>query len=89
MAKHFRLKQIRSATGRLPRHIRTIEGLGLRGPGSEVSVADLPTIRGMITQVQYLLEVTPVEGAFVRETHPKRATRKEYDKKKKAKKKSA
>jgi len=84
MAKHFLIKQIRSATGRLPKHILTMDGLGLGKVGREVKVADTPQIRGMIAQVQYLLKVTPVEGAFPKETHPKRAERREADKKKSA-----
>ena len=70
MAKHFKVKQIRSAAGRLPRHILTIKGLGLRGPGSEVELADTPQIRGMISSVHYLLEVVPVEERAQKEAHP-------------------
>lgn len=84
MAKHFVVKQIRSATGRLPKHIRTMDGLGLGKVGREVKLADTPQIRGMIKQVQYLLEVTPTEGAAAKEAHPKRAERREADKKKKS-----
>ena len=84
MAKHFVVKQIRSATGRLPKHIRTMDGLGLGKVGREVKLADTPQIRGMIQQVQYLVTVTPVEGAFPKETHPKRAERRAADEEKRS-----
>jgi len=84
MAKHFLIKQIRSATGRLPKHILTIKGLGLGKVGREVKIADTPQIRGMIKQVQYLLDVMPQDGAAEKEAHPKRAERREAEKKKKS-----
>jgi large subunit ribosomal protein L30 len=36
---------------------RVIKGLGLRGPGSEVTVANTPSFRGMIKKVLHLVEV--------------------------------
>jgi len=83
--KYFKVKQKASATGRLPRHIKTIKGLGLSGPGSVAELPDTPQVRGMITQVHYLLEVTPVSGQLEKKANPQRALRR--DLKKKAKKK--
>jgi large subunit ribosomal protein L30 len=36
-------------------------GLGLRGPGSHVVVANTPSFRGMVKKVIHLLEVEEVE----------------------------
>ena len=36
---------------------RIIRGLGLRGPGSQVTVANTPSFRGMIKKVLHLVKV--------------------------------
>ena len=41
---------------------RIIKGLGLRGPGSEVTVANTPSFRGMVKKVLHLVEVEEVAG---------------------------
>jgi large subunit ribosomal protein L30 len=41
---------------------RVIKGLGLRGPGSEVVVANTPSFRGMVKKVLHLVEVEEVAG---------------------------
>ena len=48
---------IKSLIGRLPKHRATVKGLGLRKLGSSVTLKDTPEIRGMISQVNYLLRV--------------------------------
>ena len=43
-------------------HVRkVIKGLGLRGPGSEVVVANTPSFRGMIKRVIHMVEVEEVK----------------------------
>jgi large subunit ribosomal protein L30 len=81
--KYFRVKQVHSALGRLPIHIRTIKALGLTGPNSEKDLPDTPQVRGMITSVQYLLKVTVVQGQLEKKPNPQRALRRELAKKKK------
>ena len=54
----LRLRLTKSVSGRLKKHQACVRGLGLRRIGHEVIVADTPSIRGMINQVSYLLEVT-------------------------------
>lgn len=83
--KFFRVKQIHSSAGRLPKHVRTIEALGFRGLGDTVDLADTPQIRGMLTSVHFLLEITPVAGTLEKKPNPMRAKRREL--KLKAKKK--
>ena len=83
--KFFRVKQIGSSAGRVPRHRATIEALGFRHVGDTVDIADTPQVRGMITQVHYLLEVVPVAGALAKKANPMREKRRQL-KAKKAKK---
>jgi len=41
----------------------TIRGLGLKGPGSQVTVANTPSFRGAIKKVMHLVKVTEVDAA--------------------------
>lgn len=52
---------IHSTAGRLPAHRATVLGLGLRRIRQTVVLEDTPSIRGMINQVSYLLNVEPSE----------------------------
>ncbi len=47
----------KSVIGRIPKHKKTIQALGLRKIGQTVEKEDNPAIRGMIQQVSYLVEV--------------------------------
>lgn len=47
----------KSKIGRVPKHKKTIEALGLRKVGQTVEKEDNEAIRGMIRQVEYLMEV--------------------------------
>jgi large subunit ribosomal protein L30 len=75
--KFFRVKQVHSSAGRIPKHRRTIEALGFRCVGDTVDLADTPQIRGMPTSVHYLLEITPVAGTLQKTANPMRAKRRE------------
>jgi len=52
----------KSTIGCKQRHRKTIQALGLKHRGSEVIKELTPPIKGMIDQVQYLLEVEKVES---------------------------
>ena len=56
--KKLRVRLVKSNSGRLKSHQACVRGLGLRRIGHEVEVIDTPAVRGMINQVNYLLEVT-------------------------------
>ena len=58
--KTIKVTQVKSANGRLKNHRASIAGLGLRRIGHTVEVQDTPSVRGMINQVHYLIQV---EGA--------------------------
>ena len=57
MAK-VKVKQIKSGIKRLQNQKRTLEALGLRGIGKEVTHEVTPTILGMIKKVEHLVSVT-------------------------------
>jgi large subunit ribosomal protein L30 len=55
--KTVKVTQIRSSFGRLPKHVATIRGLGLRRIGHTVELEDTPAVRGMINKVSYMIRV--------------------------------
>jgi large subunit ribosomal protein L30 len=59
MAK-LKITQVRSTIGRLPRHRRTIEALGLGRIRKTVIHDDTPTIRGMVNAVMHLVKVEEI-----------------------------
>jgi len=59
MAK-IKVKQIKSSIKRLQTQKRTLESLGLRGIGKEVTHEATPSILGMIEKVKHLVSVTEV-----------------------------
>ena len=57
MAK-IKVKQVKSSIKRLQTQRRTLESLGLRGIGKEVTHEATPSILGMIEKVKHLVSVT-------------------------------
>lgn len=55
--KKLRVVQLRSVAGQTYRMRTVIQGLGLRGPGSEVVVDNTPSFRGAIKKVLHLVTV--------------------------------
>ncbi len=60
MAK-LEIKLVRSKIGRIDKHKRTVEALGLNKIGDVVVKEDTPSIRGMIDAIDFMLEVKEVE----------------------------
>ena len=60
MAK-FEIKLVKSTIGRLEKHKKTVETLGLRKVGQTVVKEDNASIRGMINSIDFMLEVNEVE----------------------------
>ena len=56
MAK-VKVTQVRSTIGKLPKHIATMKGLGLRRIGHTVELEDTAAVRGMINKVHYMVKV--------------------------------
>jgi len=53
----LKVSQRGSLIGQPEKHHKVVKGLGLRGPGSSVVVANTPSFRGMVKKVIHLLEV--------------------------------
>ncbi len=62
MAKKIKIKQVKSAIGRLTNQKRTIKALGLKKIGSIVEHDDTPVIQGMINTVKHLVKVEDGNG---------------------------
>ncbi len=61
MKPKLRVKQTKSVIGQDHSMRLTIKGLGLRGPGSAVVVANTPSFRGAIKKVIHLVTVEEVD----------------------------
>ncbi|MCV2502201.1 MAG: 50S ribosomal protein L30 [Candidatus Lightella neohaematopini] len=57
MNKNIKIIQVRSTIGIIPKHKKTILGLGLRRIGHTKVVTDTPSIRGMINSVNYMVKI--------------------------------
>ena len=55
--KTIKVTQTKSTIGRLPKHIETMRGLGLRRINHAVELEDPPSVRGMINKVSYMVKV--------------------------------
>jgi large subunit ribosomal protein L30 len=58
MGKKIQIKQIRSTIGRPGKQKKIMHSLGLRGIGQQSEMPDNQAVRGMVTKVKHLLEVT-------------------------------
>lgn len=59
----LKVRQVRSCIGE-PAKLRVVaKGLGLRGPGSEVTVDNTPSFRGMVKKIIHLVKVEEVAAA--------------------------
>lgn len=59
----LKVKQTRSLIGVTEKLRVVVKGLGLRGIGSEVTVANTPSFRGMVKKVIHLVSVAEVTDA--------------------------
>jgi large subunit ribosomal protein L30 len=57
----LRVRQKASTIGQVEYTRRVIKGLGLRGLGSQVVVANTPSFRGMVKKVMHLVEIEEIE----------------------------
>lgn len=57
MTAKLEVRQVVSEIGRPHPQRRVLKGLGLRGPGSTVTVDNTPSFRGMIKKVMHLVRV--------------------------------
>jgi large subunit ribosomal protein L30 len=59
---HLNVRQTASTIGQTEHFRKVIKGLGLRGLGSHVVVANTPSFRGMVKKVLHLVAVEEVDG---------------------------
>jgi large subunit ribosomal protein L30 len=62
-SKRLRITLTRSRIGLHPKHVRTLDALGLRRLRASVTHEDTPALRGMVAQVTYAVRVEPAEGS--------------------------
>ncbi len=55
----LRVEQVRSGIGTKPKHRGTLRALGLKGIGSARVLPDRPEVRGMLSRVPHLVELSP------------------------------
>lgn len=60
-AKRLRVTQIRSSIGHADTMDRTLKAIGLRHHQASVEVENTASMRGMLTKVRHLIEVTPAQ----------------------------
>ncbi|HJT24237.1 MAG TPA: 50S ribosomal protein L30 [bacterium] len=53
----LKIQLVKSLNGRLPKHVRIAEALGLKKIRQTVVRPDTPVIRGMIDKIGYLVEI--------------------------------
>ena len=58
----LRVVQTKSFSGQKPDQVKVLQGLGLRGPHSQVVVANTPSFRGMVKKVIHLVSVEEVDA---------------------------
>ncbi len=59
----LRVRQTGSTIGQVEHMRKVVKGLGLRGPGSQVVVANTPSFRGMVKKVIHLVEFEEIEAS--------------------------
>jgi large subunit ribosomal protein L30 len=57
----LKVRQTASVIGRPEATRKVVKGLGLRGIGSEVVVANTPSFRGMVKKILHLVEVVELD----------------------------
>jgi len=60
MPGKLKITQVKSLSGRIQKHIRTIEALGLHRIHHTVIHNDTPQIRGMVKAVSFMLKVEEI-----------------------------
>lgn len=62
MNKKLKVTQVKSTIGRIHKQRLVLKGLGLRGVGSQVTVENTPSFRGMVKKVIHLVKVEENNG---------------------------
>ena len=57
MADKLKITLVKSTIGAVPKHVKTVEALGLKKVNKTVEMPDNAAVRGMIQQVRHLVKV--------------------------------
>ncbi len=60
MADKLKITLVKSTIGAVPKHVKTVEALGLRKLNKTVELPDNAATRGMIQQVRHLVKVEEI-----------------------------
>lgn len=60
MADKLKITLVKSPIGAVPKHVKTVEALGLKKLNKTVELPDNAATRGMIQQVRHLVKVEEV-----------------------------
>ncbi|MBE5921914.1 MAG: 50S ribosomal protein L30 [Lachnospiraceae bacterium] len=60
MADKLKITLVKSTIGAVPKHVKTVEALGLKKLHKTVELPDNDAVRGMIWQVRHLLKVEEI-----------------------------
>ena len=60
MADKLKITLVKSPIGAVPKHVNTVEALGLRKLNKSVEMPDNAATRGMIQQVRHLVKVEEI-----------------------------
>ena len=61
MAKKVRITLVKSPIGRKPRHVRTVEALGLRKLNHSVEQEANASVMGMVNKISYMLRCEEID----------------------------
>lgn len=60
MAEKLKITLVKSPIGAVPKHVKTVEALGLKKLNKAVEMPDNAATRGMIQQVKHLVKVEEI-----------------------------
>ena len=60
MADKLKITLVKSTIGAVPKHVKTVEALGLKTVNKTVEMPDNAAVRGMIQQVRHLVKVEEI-----------------------------
>lgn len=60
MADKLKITLVKSTIGAIPKHVKTVEALGLKKVNKTVELPDNASTRGMINQVKHLVKVEEI-----------------------------
>lgn len=60
MADKLKITLVKSTIGAIPKHVKTVEALGLKKLQWTVEMPDNAAVRGMVNQVKHLVKVEEI-----------------------------